>query len=97
MLVYSCGDLNLLGYTDSNFKSDKDSRKSMSGPVFTSGGAAVVWKSVKQSSIVDSTMEAKYIDVCEATKESVWLKKFYTDQKVIPDMNKLLTLYCDNN
>ena len=24
-------------------------------------------------------MEAKYIAACEAAKESVWLKKFYTD------------------
>ena len=28
MLVYSGGDLNPIGYTDSDFQSDKDSRKS---------------------------------------------------------------------
>ena len=42
MLVYSGGDLNPIGYTDSDFQSDKDSRKSTSGSVFTLGGGAIV-------------------------------------------------------
>ena len=37
MLVYSRGDLTLVGYTDSDFQSDVDSRKSTSGVVFTIG------------------------------------------------------------
>ena len=78
MLVYSGRDLNLIGYTDSDFQLDKDSRKSTSGSIFTLGGGVVVWRSIKQSSIADSTMEAEYIATCEAVKESVWLKKFYT-------------------
>ena len=61
MLVYSSGDLNLLGYTNSDFQADKDSRKS----VFTLGGGAIVWRSIKQSSIADSTMEAEYIAASE--------------------------------
>ena len=43
MLVYSGGNLNLLGYTDSDFQSDKDSRKSTSCSVLTLGSGAVVW------------------------------------------------------
>ncbi|KAK4848667.1 hypothetical protein QYF36_015851 [Acer negundo] len=35
MLVYSGGDLVPVGYTDSDFQSDSDSRKSTSGAVFT--------------------------------------------------------------
>ena len=77
MLVYSGGDLNLIGYTDSDFQSDKDSRKSTSGSVFTLGGRAIVWRSIKQSSIADSTMEAEYIAACKAAKEAVWLRKFF--------------------
>ena len=76
MLVYSGGDLNLLGYTESDFQSDKDSRKSTSGSVFTLGGGAVVWRSIKQSSIAYSTIKAEYIAACEAAKAAVWLKKF---------------------
>ena len=42
-------------------------------------------------------MEAEYIEACEAAKESVWLKKFYTDLEVVPNMEKSLVLYCDNS
>ena len=38
MLVYSGDNLNLLGYTNSDFKSDKDARKSTSDSVFTLRG-----------------------------------------------------------
>ena len=97
MLIYSGADLNPIGYTDSDFMSDKDSRKSTSGSVFTLGGGAVVWRSVKQPNIADSTMEAKYIAACEAAKEAVWLKKFITDLEVVPNMDKPIVLYCDNS
>ena len=97
MLVYSGGDLNHIGYTDYDFQSDKDSQKSTSRSIFTLGGGAIVWRSIKQSSIADSTMEAEYIAACEAAKESVWLKNFYTDLEVVPNMEKPLVLYCDNS
>ena len=42
MLVYSGGDLSPIGYTNSDFQSDKDSRKSISGSVFTLGGGVEV-------------------------------------------------------
>ena len=97
MIVYSGSDLEPTGYTDSDFQSDKDSRKSTSRSIFTLGGGAVVWRSIKQSSIADSTMEAEYIAACEAAKEAVWLKKFYTDLEVVPEVEKPLVLYCDNS
>ncbi|KAL5577959.1 hypothetical protein UlMin_019658 [Ulmus minor] len=96
MLVYSGEDLTPLGYTDSNFQSDKDSRKSTSGLVFTLGGGAIVWRSIKQSCITDSTMEAEYVAASEAFKEVVWLRKFLSGLEVIPGMDRPITLYCDN-
>ena len=59
MLVYQDESLEPVGYTDSDFQSNLDSRKSTSGYVFTLGGGSISWRSVKQSSIADSTMEAK--------------------------------------
>ena len=64
MLVYLGGDLKPIGYTDSDFKSDRGSRKSTFGSVFTLGGGAVIWRSIKQSSIVDFTMETECIYSC---------------------------------
>ena len=84
MLVYQDKSLKPIGYTDSDFQSDIDSRKSTSGYVFTFGGGAISWRSVKQSSIVDSTMEAEYIAASEAAKEAMWLKNFLMDLEVVP-------------
>ena len=47
MLVYWCEDLIPIGYTDSDFQSDIDFRKSTLGCVFTLRGGAINWKSVK--------------------------------------------------
>ena len=41
MLVYHGDELAPIGYTDSDFQSDADLRKSTSGYIFTLGGAAV--------------------------------------------------------
>ena len=41
MLVYRCEDLISIGYTNSDFQSDLDSRKSTSGCVFTLGGGTI--------------------------------------------------------
>ncbi|KAK0574738.1 hypothetical protein LWI29_028303 [Acer saccharum] len=45
MLAYSGGDLVPVGYTDFDFQSDSDSRKSTSGAMFTIGGGAVIRRS----------------------------------------------------
>ena len=41
ILTYGGGDLQLIGFTDSDFQSDVDDRKSISGFVFTCNGGAV--------------------------------------------------------
>ncbi|KAA0061316.1 gag/pol protein [Cucumis melo var. makuwa] len=71
MLVYDSKDLILTEYTDSDFQSDKDARKATSGSIFTLNEGAVIWRSIKQSCIADSTMEVEYVAACEAAKEAV--------------------------
>ena len=83
MLVYQDESLVPIGYIDSDFQSDIESRKSTSGYVFTLGGGAVSWRSVKQSSIADSTIEVEYIVASEAVKEAVWLKNFLLDLEMV--------------
>ena len=65
--------------------------------MFTLGGGAISWWSVKQSSIADSTMEAEYIAASEAAKEAVWLKNFLLDLEVVPSAQSAITLHCDNS
>ena len=65
--------------------------------MFTLGGGAIVWKSVKQKCVADSTMEAEYVAASEAAKEAVWLRNFIMDLDVIPGLPRTITIYCDNN
>ncbi|KAG8485641.1 hypothetical protein CXB51_018879 [Gossypium anomalum] len=72
-------DLSVKGYTDASFQTDKDDSQSQSGFVFCLNSGAVSWKSSKQSTVADSTIEAEYITASEAAKEAVWIKKFITE------------------
>ena len=60
-----------MGYTNSNFQSDKDDSKSISGFVFTLNGGAIFWKSFKQHTMTDSVCEAEYIAASDVAKEAV--------------------------
>jgi len=62
-LVYG-GDEELVvtGYTDASFQSDKDDSKSQLGFVFTIKGGAISWKSSKQETLADSTIEGGCLD-----------------------------------
>ena len=97
MLVYHSDELVPIGYTDSDFQSYMDSRKSTSGNVLTLGGGAIVWRSIKQTCVADSTMEAEYIAASEAAKEAAWLRNFMKNLAVVPAIEMPLTMFCDNS
>jgi hypothetical protein len=66
-------ELNLIGYSDSDWGGDLDTRRSTSGHVFLLGNGATSWYSKLQSSVATSTMQAEYIALYEATRECIWL------------------------
>ncbi len=65
--------------------------------MFIYNGGAVSWKSSKKSTTTDSTTEAEYIAVSDATKEAIWIKKFMTELAVVPSIESVVPLYFDNN
>jgi hypothetical protein len=69
----------LVGYVDSDFAADLDSRRLLTGYVFTVGGCAVSWRACLQPTVAQSTTEAEYIAVCDACKEAIWLKGLYAE------------------
>ena len=97
MLVYHSKDLIPIGYTNLDFQLDLDFKKFTLGCVFTFGGGAISWGSVKQSCIVKSIMEAEYVAACEAAKEAVWLKKFLFDLGVVKIEQVPITLFYKNS
>jgi len=68
---------SISGYSDANYATDIDERKSTSGYVFTLGGGAVSWKSKRQKSVAASTTEAEYMALKLASQEAKWLKRLY--------------------
>ena len=97
MLVYYSGSLETLGYTYSDFQGDINSSKSTSGYVFTLNRGVIFWRSGKKICVVESTTEYEYMVASEATKEAMWLKKFFLDLYEIPSVDRPITLYRDNS
>ena len=59
MLTFKRYDnLEVIGYTDSDFTGCVDSRKSTFGYVYLLAGATISWKSAKQTIIATSTIES---------------------------------------
>jgi hypothetical protein len=58
-IYYSGYPAVLEEYNDANWISDVDKLYAMSGYVFTLAGAAVLWRSCKQTILMRSTMEAE--------------------------------------
>ena len=69
---------------------------SQSGYVFILNGAAVSWRSSKQSLVATSTTKEEYIAASEAAKERVWMKEFITKLGVGPSALDPIVIYCDN-
>ncbi|CAM8977595.1 unnamed protein product [Rhodiola kirilowii] len=65
---------NLTGYVDSDYASNKDTRKSTTSFFFTWAGNCITWKSQQQAIVALSSTEAEYIAAVEAAKEAIWLK-----------------------
>ena len=98
MLMYKQTDnLDLVGYSDADFAGCVDSRKSTSGYIFIMAGGVVSWRSVKQTLIATSTMEAEFVSCFQATSQGVWLKSFIYGLKSFISISRPLKIFCDNS
>ncbi|KAJ4706252.1 Retrovirus-related Pol polyprotein from transposon TNT 1-94 [Melia azedarach] len=93
-LIYG-GDTQCLvtGFSDSDYAGDVDSRRSMTGYVFTLGSSVVSWKATLQPTVTLSTTEAEYMALTEAAKEGIWLKGLVSDLGLHHDQ---AIVYCDS-
>ena len=65
--------------------------------MFTLGDIAISWGSIKQSCVIDSTMEVEYVATSKTAKEAIWLKNFLLDLGEVPLVQSPITLYYDNS
>ena len=98
MLIYKhVQDLQLVGYSDSDFAGCQDEKKSTTGYIFKLAGGAVSWKSEKQKSIASSTMQAEFVACFSATTQAIWLQNLIKELTVFDFVDRPIQLYCDNN
>ncbi|KAJ4723712.1 Retrovirus-related Pol polyprotein from transposon TNT 1-94 [Melia azedarach] len=93
-LIYG-GDTQCLmtGFSDSDYAGDVDSRRSMTGYVFSLGSSVVSWKATLQPTVTLSTTEAEYMALTETAKEGIWLKGLVSDLGLHHDQ---AIVYCDS-
>ncbi|UYV65269.1 hypothetical protein LAZ67_3003763, partial [Cordylochernes scorpioides] len=94
MGILFTGQDQLVGYSDSDFARDVDSRKSTTGYAFMMNGGTVSWASQRQPIIALSTTESEYIAACSAAKELIWIRRLL--QGIGCDITKETELYIDN-
>ncbi|KAK4402384.1 hypothetical protein Sango_0979100 [Sesamum angolense] len=80
----------------SRFTSKPGDSCSTTGYVFILGGAAICWKSKKQTIIANSTMEAELIVLASASEEANWLRDLlfqipYFEKPIAP-----ILIHCDS-
>ena len=94
LLYQKKASVELLGYSDADWAGDVGDRKSTSGYVFFLGGAAVSWKSCKQTSVALFTAEAEYIALSGAFQEAMWFQQLIAD--VLNKRVQETTIFEDN-
>ena len=67
------GSQDLIGYSDSDYASDKQDQKSVLGHVYMLERGSVSWVSWKQKSVTTSITETEYMIMFMCTKTEVWL------------------------
>jgi hypothetical protein len=87
-------NIQLHGFTDSDWAGSAEDRKSTSGMCFSLGSAMISWGSRKQKSAALSTAEAEYMAGCEACTKAIWLRKLISD--LFDQIPESTIIYCDN-
>ena len=64
----------MVGYADAGYLSDPHQARSQTGYVFIHSGAAICWRSTKQTLVATSSNHAEIIAIYEASRELVWLR-----------------------
>lgn len=78
-LKYYSMEVNLIGFTNSDWGGSETDGRSTTGGCFNLGAAMISWMSRKQDLVALSSAEVEYVAACEVGKEVVWLKKLLTD------------------
>lgn len=94
ILLRGNDQLTLQAYSDSAWASCPISRRSVTGYVVLFGGSPISWKAKKQGTISESSSEAEYRAMAQASAEVTWLVRLLEELGV--SGLKPIKLHCDN-
>ncbi|XP_016681202.1 secreted RxLR effector protein 161-like [Gossypium hirsutum] len=86
-------NFRLCGFTDSDWASSLDDRRSVSTNDFTLGSGVITWSSKKQATAARSTSEAEYIAATSAACQAIWLRRVLADLQ--HEQNGATKIFCD--
>lgn len=92
-LRYNTDIFNIVGYADSDWAGDKNSRRSQSGWLITLGGNPVVFGSTQQKSVALSTTEAELMALAVCVRDMLYLHQLLKD---VVDVPLPMVCNCDN-
>jgi hypothetical protein len=87
-------DIQLHGFTDSDWARSVEDRKSTSGMCLSLGSTMISWGSRKHKSVSLSTTEVEHIAACEACTEEIWLRKLISN--LFDQIPESTIIHCDN-
>ena len=87
-------NVSLAGYSDADWASNADDKKSTTEGCFYVGTNLVAWMSKKQNSVSLSTVEAGYIVAGSCCSQILWMKKILGDYGL---SQETMVVYCDNS
>lgn len=94
VLLQSSSSFQLRAFTDADWASRVDTRKSTTRFCIFLGDSLVSWKSKKQTTVSRSSAEAEYRALATTASELVWLKQLLRDLQVVCSSPSLM--FCDN-
>ncbi|XP_047339755.1 secreted RxLR effector protein 161-like [Impatiens glandulifera] len=82
-------------YTDIDYVSDSDDRKSTSGYAFLLSSGVVAWSSKKQPIVILSTTEAEFVATTVCVCQAIWIKRIL--KVMIYERKSCTNIKCDSS
>ena len=94
-LIYNGNEgSDLFGYSDSDWASDIDTRRSTTGYIFKTDSGTISWASSKQRTVALSSVEAEYMALTESAKQAMWTLQILENLKF--DVDLPFSIYSDS-
>ncbi|XP_031265470.1 secreted RxLR effector protein 161-like [Pistacia vera] len=72
-------NFRLCGFTDNDWASSLDDRRSILANVFSLGSGVITWSSKKQATTALSSSEAEYVAATSAACQAIWLRRILAE------------------